>query len=132
MESAWVCFSKTKNSAALLLMDNLFSVYRIHAKGLWQSSAPFKKLLEGAISTNFYGKYFGEGFNGFFKKQATKSYRYLLFTLLLERHSGQSLSEKDYLQLSRYIADYSRNSSGAPQNDLSLKLLGKCFNYFNK
>ena len=115
----------------VFLMDGLFSVYRIHGKGLWQSSSPFKKQMEGAISYNFYGKFFGEENDRFFKKQAIKSYRSLLFSLLLEQHSGQSLSEREYDQLAKYVEDYTRNNRGTPRNSIYLKIFRRCFKIIN-
>ena len=116
----------------VFLMDRLFSVYRIHSKGLWQGSSAFKKQLEGAIAENFYGKYFGEEYGRHFKGMAAKSYRSLMFSVLLDQHAGQSVTDREYNQLAQYMADFSRNNSGAPRNSLYLKFFKKFFSIINR
>lgn len=116
----------------VFLMDRLFSVYRIHSKGLWQGSSSFKKQLEGAIADNFYGKFFGEEYGPHFKGMAVRSYRSLMFSLLLEQHSKQAVSDQEYHQLAQYMADYSRNNYGAPRNNLYLKFFKKFFSIINR
>lgn len=42
----------------LFAMPDLFSYYRIHEGGLWQGASEAKRRIEGAISYNFYRKYY--------------------------------------------------------------------------
>lgn len=66
----------------IFVMDSLFSVYRIHERGMWQGSTKLKRIVENAIQTNFYYKYFGDAFDGIFAKQSRDTYKYMMLYLL--------------------------------------------------
>ena len=68
----------------MFLMNDVLSVYRIHEKGLWQSSSELKRLIEGAISWNFFKKYFKNKYGDFFGKKAQIAYRNLMTTLAID------------------------------------------------
>ena len=69
----------------MYVMKDVVSVYRIHEKGMWQGSSSAKRAIEGAISANFYKKYFGDRYGSYFAENARKQYRNMMTTLVLDR-----------------------------------------------
>lgn len=69
------------------LTDQVFSVYRIHSKGMWQGSTEIRRKIESAISNNFYYHFFKKKYPAYFYKQNMSSYqnlmRYVLFNNLI-------------------------------------------------
>jgi len=91
----------------LFVMDEMFSVYRIHDKGMWQGASDLKRRIEAAISFNFYAKYFGNGYDSFFIKMKEKSYSHLITSLVSDYSlvRGNCLPEKESKLLYDYLDD---------------------------
>jgi hypothetical protein len=87
----------------LYAMDEMFSAYRIHDKGMWQGSTTIKRIIESSISTYFYYKYFTK-YKKYFKKRALKSYRNLMINLFINK-KNMSQNKLDILDL-RNLMDY--------------------------
>lgn len=96
----------------LYVMDEVFSVYRIHDKGMWQGSAPIKREIECAISFNFYRKYFGDKYGNYFALKAKNAYVNLMSTLVIEHNllGGLSIGSSEKELLIPYINDVNDES----------------------
>lgn len=91
----------------MYVMRDVVSVYRIHNHGLWQSSSHANKVIERAISFNFYKKYFESYDTVYFKKMADNTYRSMMETLLIERDmlNSYELDAKETFLLTSLLRD---------------------------
>ena len=90
----------------IFVMEDCFSVYRIHPKGIWQGSSSMKKQIEGAISNNFLGKYFDGSYAEIFQKNSEQSFHRLISSVLFGDIEGKSLSGEEAELMGKYIIDY--------------------------
>ena len=92
---------------SLYAFKDTFSCYRIHSKGIWQGSTNVHRIIESAIATNFYKKYFENLYGNYFKRQAQISYRNMIIHLLVEEDLGNKykLTKKDSFLLLSYLKD---------------------------
>ncbi|MBE6286830.1 MAG: glycosyltransferase family 2 protein [Mediterranea massiliensis] len=97
---------------AAYIMDDFFSVYRIHDKGIWQGSSVGKRLIEGAIGENFYKKFFGNKYGNVFVQRSQKTYQSLIRTLLIDFSllADYHLTNKESFLLTAYLNDISKNN----------------------
>ena len=93
----------------LYLMEDTFSVYRIHDAGMWQGASPVRRAIESAIAYNFYSKYFDFGNNLQLNKMAKKSYENMMIWLLSNKYllHPNKLSEKELFLLTSLMKDVS-------------------------
>lgn len=68
----------------IFISKDILSVYRIHQKGLWQSSSKLKKAVEETICLNFYRKYFDGKYGEEFDRKMKESYRSLMSILVVD------------------------------------------------
>lgn len=104
----------------LYIMSDVYSIYRIHKKGLWQGASRTKRAIEGAISANFYCKYFGDKYGNIFKKNLDSSYRWMLITIMLYRSifKEYNLTKNETYLLTSLFNDLSQNDQ-KPENNVS-------------
>lgn len=69
----------------IFVYDEVFSVYRIHDKGMWQGSSRTKQFIESTIVMNFYMKYFGEKYGNFFSEEFRNTYKLMMLDLVLNK-----------------------------------------------
>lgn len=93
----------------IYVMDELFSVYRIHQKGLFQGSSNVKKKIEAAIQYDFYNEYFKNQYGDFFENRANSLYQNMMLYLMANRLivSENLLTSKDGKLLADFIASKS-------------------------
>ncbi len=108
----------------MFVFDDVFSVYRIHDKGIWQGSSFMKRLLEVTIAERFYAKYFGDIYNGHFIDRYKKSYASLLKYLIEEHYLFPQcrLNEKECYLFTGYLNDCSKDSQNPLKSLVKLKL----------
>ncbi len=113
----------------MYIMNEVFSVYRIHEKGIWQGSSCAKRVIESAITYNYYYKYFGERYGKFFLEKAQKSYRNMMSTLLVDYNLCKSykLSEKESLLLTSFLNDLNTGETLTVNSLSSVKKKMLCF-----
>lgn len=97
----------------LYASKDIISCYRIHCEGIWQGSSSTHKLIESAISSNFYKKYFGFQYGDYFTKAAENSYKNLIRNLILDNKllKDYLLDSKDTYLLTSYLRDISKYQS---------------------
>lgn len=99
-----------------IYVDNqILSVYRIHSDGTWQGSSLLRVYLETAISYNFYIKYFGEQYEGFFRSKLEWSYNNVMSFLLSNKliFSQNRLPSKDAILFGGLLIDMARNNGAS-------------------
>ena len=97
----------------IYVMNDTISVYRIHSKGLWQSSSSVKKMIEHTISANFYKKYFGDKYGAYFNEKAKMAYRNLMrsFVSNYSIMEGYNLSAEETRLFTSLLNDLSIHNS---------------------
>lgn len=90
----------------------IISVYRIHEKGMWQGATQIRRIIETAISYNFYRKYFGDKYGGFFSRSFINSYNILIRYISLNSTNCNVdiLSSRDTDLLGRLLFDVIQNN----------------------
>ena len=104
----------------MYVSDDYYSVYRIHSQGTWQGKSEIHKILELAISSNFYKKYFGDKYGDLFEKKARFTYKLLMKKLIMNGNflNSYSLPEKDDYLLRCYLADVRNDEKMTKKNGL--------------
>ena len=114
------------------IMEDLFSVYRIHDMGTWQGKSYVRQILEGAIQYNFFNKYFDDKPSKvFFRNRFNTLYAKILMGLFrLNNNSDKyKYSRKDVELLSSLLLDMSQNSS---DNNRESQRFNKVDSYMEK
>ncbi|MCR4695301.1 MAG: glycosyltransferase family 2 protein [Pseudobutyrivibrio sp.] len=112
----------------LYSFDEVFSVYRIHEKGIWQGSTMTRKRIEGCISELFYAKYFKDNYNNYFTKNAFISYKYLLMDLLTGRGVKKGeFSEKESSLLIAYLLSVAESGIIPAKNFMLRRIIIRIF-----
>lgn len=91
----------------LYAFDEVFSHYRIHERGVWQGSTSTRRVLEGAISSNFQRKYYKDRYGNYFDKNTKRSYCKLITHLIIQEDllNSYGLNKKDSQLLLAYLDD---------------------------
>lgn len=94
----------------MYISKDVYSIYRIHEKGMWQGSSYAKRYIEAAISENYYAKFFGESYDKYFEKRAKLTYKNLMRYLVGESDilGYYNLNQKETDLLSAYLQDVSQ------------------------
>lgn len=97
----------------MYIMPDVFSVYRIHSRGVWQGSNESKRSIEGAIAANFYRKYFEGKYDGYFDYNAQRAYRNMMRVLVTEYGllKEWQLSEQETLLFASLFNDISKEKN---------------------
>ncbi len=87
--------------------DEVLSCYRVHPHGIWQGSSQTHKMIESAISTNYYRKYFKYAYGSYFSEKSYSSYAALIKHLILHENllTEYRLNEMDSYLLASYLND---------------------------
>lgn len=93
----------------LMVFTDVVSCYRIHEMGMWQGASETKRMIETAISRNFYDKYYAHLSDNTFRKMCISSYRNLMRYLIEQQHIYNEfcLNEKETYLLAEYLKDIS-------------------------
>lgn len=90
----------------LKLFPEVQSCYRIHERGIWQGASECKRILETAISKNFFDKYYENIEIDSFRRMCIASYRNLINYLIDQKIYRQYfLSEEETYLLTEYFKD---------------------------
>ncbi len=94
----------------IFIMDELFSVYRIHQKGLFQGSSNVRRQIEAAIQYDFYNDHFKDQYGDFFKERANYLYQNMMLYLMANKliFSENLLAPKDGKLLSEFLLSKSK------------------------
>ena len=117
----------------MYIMPDVFSVYRIHSRGVWQGSSEAKQNIEGAIAANFYRKYFEGKYDGYFDNNAHRAYREMMKILVTEYGllNDYQLNEKETLLFTSLLNDiYKERSTETVNSKFKRKLMRALIKFF--
>lgn len=95
----------------LMKFADVVSCYRIHEKGIWQGASETRRIIETAISKNFFDKYYAHLSDDIFRRMCISSYRNLM-RYLIERniYNEFCLNEQETYLLTEYMKDISNRN----------------------
>lgn len=117
------------------IMDDIFSVYRIHSAGIWQGKSKVRQTLESAIQLNFFYKYFNDKQSKkYFKREFNLLYARILLNLFYLNNNAYmyKYSYKDTDLLSSLLLDISQRNTVNRLNEKRNKWTNYIENFISK
>lgn len=95
----------------LEVFSEIVSCYRIHQNGIWQGASEAKRIIETAISKNFYDKFYFGLTEDIFRRMCIASYRNLMRYLIEQQiYDRFFLTEKEAELLADYLKDIAKRN----------------------
>lgn len=106
----------------MMVFADIVSCYRIHEKGIWQGASEAKRIIEAAVTKNFYDKYYTDLGEDIFRRMCISSYRNLMRYLMEEKiYNRFFLNEQETWLLAEYLKDIgNRNIEWTPNDAIYL------------
>lgn len=90
----------------LMVFSEVVSCYRIHERGIWQGSSETRRIIETAVSKNFYDKYYAGIKENTFRQMCISSYRNLMKYLIEQQiYNNYCLTRQETELLAEYLKD---------------------------
>lgn len=103
----------------LMVFAEVMSCYRIHEKGIWQGASETRRIIETAITKNFYDKHYFFLKEGIFRRMCISSYRNLMRYLIDKQlYNAYFLTEEETYLLTEYMKDMARRKVTFPENKI--------------
>lgn len=97
----------------IYVFEDVFSVYRVHEKGIWQGKSKVEQQIETVISWYFQSKYYREKYGNYFLDKFYATYKDLIFKMITERAflSEYNLTEKESMIFTGLLNDIARSKN---------------------